>query len=178
DGFGVGQRRLLPVAVARRGLEVQQLVVLALGEAAGRRGHRALVATVFALDRAGDVDPAQLLDLVVTHALPEDVVPGPGEEPEAGRHVRPDGGAFRPRGAFARAAFHLGPHLIAHLVHRHAADPLLVRHRVLLLAAAAPAALTAPATAPAMPRPPVVTAFTHHPPAPPPSPPPAGPPHT
>src|SRR5262249_43293526 len=70
DRLGVGKRRLLPVAVARRRLEVQQLVVLALGQAAGRRRDRALVAAVFALDRTGDVDPAQFLDLVITHAVP------------------------------------------------------------------------------------------------------------
>src|SRR5215470_14813977 len=146
DRFGVGECRLLPVVVARRCLEVQQFVVLALGQAAGRRRDRALVAAVFALDGTGYVDPAQFLDLMVTYAVPEDVVPGPGEEPEAGGNVRPDRGALRSRGAFARAAFHLGPHLVVHLVQRHVADALLVRHPVLLLAAASsyPAACHTP----------------------------------
>src|SRR5262250_1868292 len=146
DCLGVGECRLLPVAITRRRLEVQQLVVLTLFQAAGRRRYRALVAAVFALDGAGDVDPAQFLDLMVTYAVPEDVGPGPGEEPEAGGNVRPDRGAFRPRGTFARATFHLGPHLVVHLVQRHIADALLVRHPVLLLAAASsyPAACHTP----------------------------------
>src|SRR5258708_7027971 len=101
DRLGVGGRGFLPVAVARRRLEVQQLVVLAFGEAGGRGRDRALVAAVFTLDRAGDVDPAQLLDLVVAHPMPEDVIPRPGEEPEAGGDVRPNGRAFRPAGALA-----------------------------------------------------------------------------
>src|SRR6185437_375816 len=128
DRLGIGERGLLPVGVARRGLEVQQLVVLALGEACGCGRGRALVTAVLTLDRAGDVDPAQLLDLVVAHALTEDDVPRPREEPEAGGDVGPDRGAFRPRCALARAPLHLGPHLVVHLVQGHVADALLVRH--------------------------------------------------
>ena len=51
--------------------------------AAGRRLHRALVAAILALHRARDVEPAQLLDGVIEHAVAENVVPGIGEEPEA-----------------------------------------------------------------------------------------------
>src|SRR6266568_5526933 len=133
DRLGIGERGLFPVAVARRGLEVQQLVVLAFGQAGGRGGDRAPVAAVLALDRAGDVDPAQLLELVVTHAVAEDVVPRPGEEPETGGDVCADRGAFRPRRALARAPVHLGAHLVVHLRRGHVADALVVRHRALLL---------------------------------------------
>ncbi len=58
---------------------------------ARRRFHRTLVAAVLALHRTRHVQTAKLLDCVVEDAIAEDIVPGIGEEPEAGFHVRADG---------------------------------------------------------------------------------------
>src|SRR5262249_51943440 len=133
DRLGVGKRRLLALVVARRFLELEQVPDLVLDQgAAGRRLDRALVAAVLALDRARHVEAAQLLDRVVEHAVPEDVAPGIGEEPEARRDVGADRRALRPRRALALAALHLLAHLGVHLFQRNVADSLL-RHGALLV---------------------------------------------
>src|SRR5919107_243378 len=62
DRLGVRERRLLALVVGLRALEVEELVVLALDEAEPAALLGALVAAVLALDRARDVDAAQLLD--------------------------------------------------------------------------------------------------------------------
>src|SRR3712207_5070106 len=97
DRLRVGERRLLALVVGGRRLEVEQLVVLAFDEPERAALLRALVAAVLALDRARDVDAAQLLDAMVEDAVAEDVVPAVGEEPEARRDVRADGRALRAR---------------------------------------------------------------------------------
>src|SRR5262249_56688872 len=71
---------------------------------------RALVAAIIALDRARDVDAAELLDAVVRHAVAERVAPGIGEGPKDGRHVRAHRLAFGSRRALAAAALELGEH--------------------------------------------------------------------
>ena len=89
DGLSIGKRRLLPAIVVGRGLEIDKVLHLVLDHSAGFRGlHRALIATVFALHRARDIEPAQLLDCVVENAVAENVAPGIGEKPEAGGHMR------------------------------------------------------------------------------------------
>jgi hypothetical protein len=110
DGLGVGERRLLPVVVMRRILEVDEIAVVVLDESLPGCLHRALVAAVLALDRARDIDAAQLLDRVVGNPVLEHVAPGARERPEHGRHVGADRLAFRPRRAFAPAAIELGQH--------------------------------------------------------------------
>src|SRR4051794_14038383 len=107
DRLGVGERRLLALVEALGCLEVQEVVVLRLLQALLTPLLRALVAAVLALHRARDVDAAQLLDRVVAHAVVEEVAPAVREEPERGRHVRPDRRALRPRRADARTALHL-----------------------------------------------------------------------
>src|SRR5882672_506925 len=128
DRLRVGERRLLALVVAGRLLELEQVPHLVLDDrAARRRFHRALVAAVLALHGARDIEAAQLLDRMIEHAVPEDVVPGVGEEPEAGGHVRADRRALGARRALALAALHLPAHLRVHLLERNVADPLL-RH--------------------------------------------------
>src|SRR5882762_10127682 len=128
DCLGIRKRRLLPLVVIAELLEVQQLldVVLHDGAASGRF-DRALIAAVFALNGARYVEPAQLLDGVITHAVLEDVAPGVGKRPEAFGHMRAHRGALRPGRAFALATFHLHAHLRVHLFQRNVADSLL-RH--------------------------------------------------
>src|SRR5450432_537727 len=111
DGLGVAERSLLPLAEPVRGLEVQQVVILSFGEALLGRLDRALVTAVLTVDRPRDVDPAQLLDAVIADTGAEDVLPGPGECPEAGGHVGTDRRALRPWRALPATPFHLGAHL-------------------------------------------------------------------
>src|SRR5450759_1392061 len=68
---------------------------------------------------------AQFLDGVIEHAITEDVVPGIGEEPETGGHVRTHRRTFRPRGTFALTALHLLTHVRSHFVEINIADALL-----------------------------------------------------
>src|SRR5690242_12970437 len=65
DRFRVGKRRLLALGIPRRLLEIEEILDVVLDHAGARRLYRALVAAVVALDRAGDVQPAQLLDRVI-----------------------------------------------------------------------------------------------------------------
>src|SRR5699024_10629104 len=99
---------LLALVEPVRGLEVEQLVVLALDQPLRAALHRALVAAVLALDRARHVDAAELLERVLDDAVAEQRVPGVREEPERRGHVRAHGRALRPWRALARAALHLG----------------------------------------------------------------------
>src|SRR5262245_37438527 len=133
DRLGVGERGLLALVVALRFLELEQVPDVVLDQrAARRRLDRALVAAVLAFHRARDVEAAQLLDRVIEHAVPEDVPPGIGEEPEARPDVGADRRALRPRRALALAALHLLAHLGVHLFQRNVADSLL-RHGALLV---------------------------------------------
>src|SRR5229473_2447038 len=99
DCLGIRKRRLLALVVIAGLLEVQQVldVILHDGTASGRL-DRALIAAVFTLNGARYVEPAQLFDGVITHAVLED---------------------------FAPAAFHLLAHLRVHLLQRNVADSLL-----------------------------------------------------
>src|SRR5689334_5644008 len=126
DRLGVGERGLLALVVALRLLEIEQVPDLVLDEVAARRRlHRALIAAILALDRTRHVEAAQLLDGMVEHAVPEDVAPRIGEEPEARGNVRPDCRALRPRCAFALAAIHLASHVRVHLLEGDVTDSLL-----------------------------------------------------
>src|SRR5918992_2467948 len=122
---GAGSRHDLVV------VEVQQLVVLALLEPRLPAALGALVAAVLALDAVRDVDAAELLDGVVDDALAEQVLPGVGERPEGGRHVRANRGALRSRRALTRAALHLGAHVGGHPLPRDVADALGSGHDAL-----------------------------------------------
>src|SRR6266853_6962178 len=126
DYLGVGKRRLLALVVIAGLLEVQQVldVILHDGTASGRL-DRALIAAVFTLNGARYVEPAQLLDGVVTHAVLEDIAPGVGKGPEAFGHMRAHRGALRPGRALSLAALHLLAHFRVHLLQRNVADSLL-----------------------------------------------------
>ena len=75
DRARVGQRRLLAGAERVRVGEAQQLVVFRFGQPFPSPLDGALDASVVALDGLGDVDPAELLDGVVQHAVAERQVP-------------------------------------------------------------------------------------------------------
>src|SRR5690242_1875078 len=133
DRLRVGQGGLLALAEPRRALEVEQVVVLSLAQALRPGLLRTLVPAVLALQRAGHVDAAELLDGVIADAAAEDRLPRSRERPEARRNVRPHRRALRPRGALAPASLHLGPHLVVHRVEWQVADPLLAVHGVSLM---------------------------------------------
>src|SRR5258707_12473410 len=125
DCLGICKRRLLALVVVAGLLEVQQVldVIFHDGAASGSL-DRALIAAVFTLNGARYVEPAQLLDGVIAHAVLEDVAPGVGKGPEAFGNVRTNRGAFRPGRTFPLAAFHLRAHLRIHLLQRNVADSL------------------------------------------------------
>src|SRR5205814_2365051 len=123
---GISKRRLLALVVIAGLLEIQQIldVILHDGAASGRL-DRALIAAVFTLNGARYVEPTQLLDGVIAHAVPEDVAPGVGKGPEAFGHMRAHRGALGPGRAFPLAALHFPAHLRVHLLERNVADSLL-----------------------------------------------------
>src|SRR5262249_43866599 len=98
DGAGPGQGRLLTLAEAVRILEVQELVVLGLIQAVRRTGG-ALDASILTVDRPGHVDATELLQGLVTDAVPEREVPRLAEGADHGRDVSPDCLTLRPRRA-------------------------------------------------------------------------------
>src|SRR5712691_8900139 len=110
DRLRIGERRLLPLVVAGRRLEIDEVAVVVLDQPGARRLHRALVAAILALDRARHVDAAQLLDIVVGDAFLEHGAPAVGERPEHRRHMGAHRLALRPRRALAPAAVKLGQH--------------------------------------------------------------------
>src|ERR1700680_4510055 len=125
DRLGVGERRLLPLVVLLRRLEVEHLIVLLGGESLRRRFDGALVPAELALHGSRDVHAAQLLDGVVTDIAVEECLPRVGEGPESGGYMGAHRGALRPRRAFTRAAVHLLLHALVHLVERDVADAVL-----------------------------------------------------
>src|SRR5262245_3577387 len=132
DRLGIGERRLLPLVIAARALEIEEIAVVVLDHALLCRLDRALIAAEFAQHRTRHVNAAEFLDRVIGDAVFEHVTPGIGERPEYGRHMGTDRLAFRPRCAFARAAIELSAHgLIRHLGGIDIADPWL-RHRCFL----------------------------------------------
>ena len=110
DRLGVGERGFLPLVVARRALEIDQVGIVVFLEAGLGRLDRALVAAELAQHRARDIDAAQLLDVVIGDAVLEYVAPGIGERPERRRHMGADRLAFRPRRSLPRAALEFGDH--------------------------------------------------------------------
>src|SRR3954471_18262390 len=128
DGLGVGERRLLALAVARGLLEVEQVHYVILDHAGASGLDRALVAAVIALYRARYVEAAKLLDRVVAYATVEQIAPRIREGPERRRYVRAHRRALRPRRALTPAAIHFGLHRRVHLLQREIADALLCRH--------------------------------------------------
>src|SRR5882672_2676835 len=126
DCLGIRKRRLLTLVVFTGFLEVQQVLDVILHDGAARgRLDRALIAAVFALNGARYVEPAQLLDGVITNAVLEDVAPGVGKGPEAFGHMRAYRGALGPRRAFSLAALHFRAHFRVHLFQGYVADSLL-----------------------------------------------------
>jgi hypothetical protein len=82
------------VVVPAGRLEVQQVVVLRLGQTGRRRLDRTLVAAILAPHCARDIEPEQVLDRIVTDALVEQCLSGIRERPERVRRVRPHGRRF------------------------------------------------------------------------------------
>src|SRR5438034_1782796 len=122
----IRKRSLLALVVIAGLLEVQQVLDVIFHDGAARgRLDRALIAAVFALNGARYVEPAQLLDGVITHAVLEDVAPGIGKGPEALAHVRAHRRALGPRRALPLAALHFSAHLRVHFLERNVADSLL-----------------------------------------------------
>src|SRR5204862_78492 len=102
DGARVGERRLLPLVVAISGLEVEQLLVIALAEPLLAAAAGALAAAVQALDGPRHVDPAELLDRVVADPLAECRLPLHPEVAQRRRHVGANRLALRPGGPMPR----------------------------------------------------------------------------
>src|ERR1700730_17175260 len=110
DGFGISERRLLPLVIAPRALEIDEVAVIVLNEPLGRRLDRALIAAEFAKDGSRHIDAAQLLDGVISDPILENVPPTVCERPEDRRHMGADGLALGPWRAFPRAPFNPGKH--------------------------------------------------------------------
>src|SRR6266700_4107226 len=106
DRLGVSQRGALALVEAVGGLEVQQLVVVALVDALLAALHGALAAAVLAVHRARDVQAAQLLDAMVQDAVAERGPPRGGEGSEQLGHVRADRLALRTWRAVAPRVLH------------------------------------------------------------------------
>ena len=124
DGFGIGERGFLAFTVVGGFFKIHQVIDLSLLQPGLLAFDRTLVAAEFANHCARHVEPAHLLDRVIKNAVAKYIVPGIGEEPEAGRHMGAHGGAFRSRCALARAAFHLRTHFRCHFFQRYVADTL------------------------------------------------------
>jgi hypothetical protein len=121
----VGKRRLLPVVVEQRTLEIQQVLDMILDQGADLHClHRPLVAAVLALHRAGYVQSAKLFDRVVADAIAVEVPPRVCEEPEGGWYMRTDSRTLGARRSLPLATLHLDPHIDVHLLDRHVADAL------------------------------------------------------
>jgi hypothetical protein len=109
DGARVAERGLLPLVETVRVLESKQLVVIRLVEPLPSSLDGPLDPSVLTLDRLGDVNPTQLLDLVVEHTLEERGPPGGGEGMEDGGNVGPDRLALWAGGAVESAVLDDGP---------------------------------------------------------------------
>src|SRR5262249_16878515 len=109
--LGIGERRLLAFVVTVRALEIDQIQVIVFDQSSARTFHRTLVAAVFAFDRARDVNPTQLLDVVVGDAFLEHGAPAVGDRPESRGPMRAPGLAFGPRRTFAPAAVEFRQHV-------------------------------------------------------------------
>ena len=103
--------RLLAVVVARRFLEVQEVLIIVFNQALFAPFHRTLVAAIFAQDRPRDVDAAELLDIVIGNAIAKASLPCIGKGPERRWNMGADCLAFRPRGAELRASFEFRDHI-------------------------------------------------------------------
>src|SRR5687768_5437679 len=110
DGFGICESGLLPFVIATRFLEIQEIVVLCLHETRLGSLERTLVAAVLAIDRSRHIHPAELLDVVITHTVLENVAPRMGERPEASRHMGPNRGTLRTRRSLAAAPIEFFEH--------------------------------------------------------------------
>jgi hypothetical protein len=75
DRAGVRQRNLFTLAELRRSGELEQIVVLIFTEAFPSSLDGALDPSVFAVDRLRYVDATQLLDTMVTDAVPKSEIP-------------------------------------------------------------------------------------------------------
>src|SRR6266545_2492664 len=106
DRLGVGQRGALALVEAVGGLEVQQLVVVALVDALLRALQGALAAAVLAVHRPRHVQAAELLDAVVEHAVAERGPPRGGEGAQQLGDVRADRLALRAWRAVAPRVLH------------------------------------------------------------------------
>lgn len=99
NGAGVTKRGLLTVAIALGVLELQELVVIGFGEPVLPSLDRSLDTSVLAGDRLRDVDPAQLLDLMIENPIEERRAPRLSEGVQDRRNVGSDGLTFRSRRA-------------------------------------------------------------------------------
>ncbi len=98
DCARVAQRGLLPLCVSIRRLELEEVVVVGFGEPLPSSLDGPLDASVVAGDRLRDVDPTELLDLMVEHPVDEGVSPRVGERMEYCGNVRSDRLALGTRG--------------------------------------------------------------------------------
>lgn len=99
DGARVPEGRLLTFREALRGLELEQFAVVGFGQSFPSSLDGSLDPSIFAGDRFGHIDPAQLLDLVIEDTVEEGGAPGLGEGVEDGRYVSADRLAFGAGGA-------------------------------------------------------------------------------
>jgi hypothetical protein len=105
DGAGVAEGGLLPVGVAVGVLELQEVVVMGFGEPVLSSLDRSLDASVLAGDRLRDIDPAQLLDLMIENPIEKCRAPRLGEGVQDRGDVCADGLAFGSRRAVRPAEF-------------------------------------------------------------------------
>src|SRR5262245_46963500 len=79
DRLGIGERGLLLFAILRGSLEIDQVAIVVLDDPLARGFNGALIAAIFAFDRAGDINTAEFLDGMVGDAVLENVAPAIGE---------------------------------------------------------------------------------------------------
>jgi hypothetical protein len=87
DGARVSKRRLLPFRVAIGVLELQEVVVIGFGESLPSSLDGSLNPSILTRDRFRDVDPAELLDLVIEDPVQKRGTPRLGEGVENGGDV-------------------------------------------------------------------------------------------
>ena len=99
NGAGVAKRGLLPFGVAVGVLELQEVVIVGFGEPVLSSLDRSLDASILTGDRLRDIDPAQLLDLVVEHSIEKCGAPRLGEGVQDRRNVGSNRLTLRSRSA-------------------------------------------------------------------------------
>src|SRR4030095_7862967 len=107
DSAGVSQRDFFPLGELVRVGEVEQFVILLFGETLPSSLDGALHASIFALDRFRDVDPAELFESVVDDTVAKSELPSLREGADDVGHMGAYRLAFRTRRALAAGAFEI-----------------------------------------------------------------------